>query len=166
MANDQMARDFVARSGERPGSTALTRRVMRALRHRHDPALSSTFWKWCYLEELRVGERRLDGWAINASSGNFERRAYEVKVTRGDYFAELSDPNKRAAALSVSNRFYFVVPAGMLDSSEVPAEAGLIEAVLDGPYSRDRTRLVIEAPWRDIEDPPLSFVCELARRVA
>lgn len=87
--------------------------------------------------------------------------AYEVKVSRGDFFAELRDPQKREFALTVSNQFYFATPPRLVRPDEVPAEAGLVE-VSAGGY----VRVVKRAPERKREAAPWGFVAALARRAA
>lgn len=47
---------------------------------------------------------------------------YEVKISRGDYRAELLDPTKRAEAVSRTTQFYFATPAGMLKPEEIAFE--------------------------------------------
>lgn len=81
---------------------------------------------------------------------------YEVKVSRGDYFADAQKERNvldwsqgypwRTSAMERKHdmlaarhvggpsRFYFVVPAGLVKLEEVPEWAGLIEA-----HSRERT---------------------------
>jgi hypothetical protein len=53
--------------------------------------------------------------------------AVEVKVSRGDWLAELKDPMKRVPIVAMSARFYFATPAGMTLPSELPEGCGLIE---------------------------------------
>jgi hypothetical protein len=160
----QMQEAFVANAGLKNSEVrTLTRRCHRALEHRHNPP--GREWEWHYLEELDVDDRRLDGWAIKKYS--FERRAFEIKVTRADFLSEVRTPEKRTPAFGVSNRFFFVAPAGLIEPHEVPADCGLIEVRLSvKSFARDQTRTVVEAPWREIADPSLSFLCEVARRAA
>lgn len=127
--------------------------------------------EWVFFRELRLGtgyggkhnkwERRLDAWAINCyPSKGLLRVAFEVKITRSDFLAELKQPEKRQQGMEVSNLFYFVTPKGLVRSrDELPTECGLIE-VVDG-VCRQRW-----SPWsRDCPPPPWRFVASLARRV-
>lgn len=143
-------------------------RCFRALRNRHNPAgLPPSNWQWCYLPELRLGPRRVDAWAIKKQFPSFERRAYEVKVSRSDFFSEVHNPEKRQPALEISNRFYFVAPCGLILPNELPSDCGLIEVVISKSGIHDRTKVKVEAPWRDIEErADLSLLCEVARRAA
>jgi len=47
---------------------------------------------------------------------------YEVKISRSDFLRD----RKWMGYLNYCNLFYFVTPWGLLDSKEIPAEAGLI----------------------------------------
>jgi hypothetical protein len=97
-------------------------------------------------------------------SRKFERIAYEVKVSRSDFLREIADPNKREMAMSLSNRFYYVAPKGMIGKDDVPEDCGLITV----GYPEDKNYLVaytlVLAPFRDVPDPPLRFVASLVRR--
>jgi len=53
--------------------------------------------------------------------------AAEIKVSRGDWLAELKEPMKRAPIVAISARFYFATPAGMTLPAELPEGCGLIE---------------------------------------
>ena len=105
--------------------------IVEALRRHHsDPV------QWCFIPNLRMGtgyraytlsnvEQSIDAWAMALwPSLKFEKIAYEIKVSRHDFFRELEHPEKRQAALSVSNQFYFAVPASLVSPAEVPAETG------------------------------------------
>lgn len=150
-------------------TAAITRRLHAAARNRYNPASRpKSYWRWCYLPELRVGDRRLDGWAIRKSwttgEVGFERHALEVKATRADWRKECRDLMKGAAAMMVSNRAYVVAPAKLIAPEELPEGWGLIEVILS--RSCDRTRLMVEAPYREVDPPGLEVICELARRAS
>jgi hypothetical protein len=60
---------------------------------------------------------------------------YEIKLTRSDFFCDVKKPRhkKMLRALTkqgktpfVANRFYYVVPTGLVKIEEVPEYAGLI----------------------------------------
>src|SRR5579863_4234461 len=84
--------------------------------------------EWIFLRELRVGTgfqgsatQRLDAFALNCLAHNSMKRiCYEVKTSRADFLCELKQPLKRRIGLRYSNEFYFVTPAGLLHSSELP----------------------------------------------
>jgi hypothetical protein len=186
MANAEMARAFVESGGEKPQSK-LARHVRTALRNRHRTSMSK-LPEWCYFEELAIGSawrgnrslrkevaarsdgyefditeagQRIDGFAIaRYESAKARRIAYEIKVSRGDFLAEMKDPDKRVAALRVSNEFYFVAPKGLIQPQEIPAECGLIEVDDQG-----RTRIRVKAPWRDAEITA-ALLLAVARKVA
>lgn len=87
-------------------------KIVKALHHSHPRP------NWAYFPELRVGtgygkdnEQRLDAWAMNLMpSKQLSRYAYEVKVSRSDFLAEIKKPWKRKHALMLSNHFYFAAP--------------------------------------------------------
>lgn len=120
---------------------------------------------WAVFTELHVeaaggGGQRLDAWAISSwPSTHWERIAFEVKTSRGDYRSEVRNPTKRRAGLLLSNRFYFAVPAGMVAPEEVPIECGLIEIGETGD-----ARIVTVAPWRDTPPVPVRFLASVATR--
>lgn len=147
--------------------------IVEALRRHHsDPV------QWCFIPNLRMGtgyraytaginlsnvEQSIDAWAMALwPSLKFEKIAYEIKVSRHDFFRELEHPEKRQAALSVSNRFYFAVPSGLVSPTEVPQEAGLI--YITGLAAR-RCKVIKEAPWREGPAPSWSFIASVARRL-
>ena len=139
--------------------------ILAVLRVRHPPR------DWAFFPELRIGtgynkrlgdpwEQRIDLWVMCFyPSRRLERIAYEIKVTRTDFRRELKHPGKRRAAMSLSNRFYFVAPEGVLWEGDMPPGCGLLEAREDGSF-----RLARSAPWRECADPPWRFVASLARR--
>ena len=127
--------------------------------------------RWLFIPNLRMGtgfggfydhtvEQSIDAWAMATwPSLRFKKVAYEVKVSRHDFFREMANPEKRQAALSVSNRFYFAVPESLVSPAEIPADAGLV-------YVGDRQCKVIkEAPWRDGPAPSWTFIASVARRL-
>ncbi len=115
-----------------------------------EAAIHSSKSEWIFLRELRVGTghrnngaQRLDAFALNCLPHLATKRVcYEVKTARGDLLSELKHPLKRRIGMRYSNEFYFVTPAGLLDTHEVPVDCGLIEA-----------GVVVPAPWRDTPGP-------------
>jgi hypothetical protein len=134
--------------------------------------------EWIFLRELRVGTgfhgnaaQRLDAYALNALPHTSMRRVcYEVKTSRADFLCEMKQPLKCRIGLRYSNEFYFVTPAGLLNTSEVPIECGLVEV---GDFSQDERsiahaqpsslvhfdpnhgtycRVTVPAPWRRHQD--------------
>ena len=122
---------------------------------------------WLFFEELRVGtgyavdaEQRIDAYSIHPfPSRGLARVAYEVKISRSDFLAEIKKPQKRRRAMLLSNLFYFVAPAGLIRIEELPVDCGLIEVTGKGYLNT-----VVKAPHRDIASPPWLFVAALVRR--
>lgn len=152
-------------------------------------ALHASPVEWLFLRELRVGTgrrngnvQRLDAFALNAlPHTGMKRVCYEVKISRGDYLAELKTPLKRRIGMRYSNEFYFVTPPGIVNCAEVPDECGLIEAGFATPddwrelikrqagffhYDSERSAycmVTIPAPWRDTPGPTWQLVAAMLR---
>jgi len=127
---------------------------------------------WALLRELRSGtgyadnKNFIDYWAIHCyPSHGFVRIAYEIKVKRRDFRREIKNPQKRQFGLDMSNLFYFVAPAGMLDVEEIPEECGLMEVSRD-QLGHLHNRIVKKAPHREPSGTPgWSFIASLCRRL-
>lgn len=145
--------------------------------------------EWLFLRELGVstgrrngGGQRLDAFALNTLPHlAMKRVCYEVKTSRADFLCELRQPLKRRIGMRYSNEFYFVAPAHLLDPSEVPVEAGLVEAghanleqwrgILarqNGYFSYDAATeaycvVTVPAPWRDTPGPTWQFAAAMLR---
>lgn len=144
--------------------------IVSALRSHHGPG-GQVVPPWLFIANLRMGvgfasstnphaDQSIDAWAMALwSSLKLEKVAYEVKVSRHDFFRELENPDKRQAALSVSNLFYFAVPASLVAVNEVPDEAGLV--YVDGRGCH----FVKRAPRREGPAPSWSFIASVARRL-
>ena len=86
-----------------------------------------------------------------------KRVCYEIKTSRADFLCELRNPLKRRIGLRYSNEFCFVTPARLVQSAEVPAECGLIEA---GPAMPSQWR---PAPWRETPGPTWQLLAAMVR---
>jgi len=107
------------------------------------------------------GSSRIDAFALHTwPSQKYRRIAYEVKVTRSDLTRDLADRWKQATAKSLSNLFYYVLDADVTcRTDEIPDDCGLMR------YSQAGLRIVKQAPWRNVPDPPLQFLLSLMRRI-
>jgi hypothetical protein len=145
--------------------------------------------EWIFLRELRVGTgfhgsaaQRLDGYALNClPHTSMCRICYEVKTSRADFLCEMKQPLKRRIGLRYSNEFYFVTPAGLLNTSELPIECGLVEIgafaagerslvhvqpgslISFDPNHEIHCRLTVPAPWRETPGPTWQFVAAMLR---
>ncbi|HKE24065.1 MAG TPA: hypothetical protein VKB88_16985 [Bryobacteraceae bacterium] len=152
-------------------------------------ALHAASAEWLFFRELRVGigrnnggAQRLDAFALNTLPHTAMKRVcYEVKTSRSDFLAELKHPLKRRIGMRYSNEFYFVTPATMVTTPEVPAECGLMEAGFatleewkqlisrhSGFFSYDSDSraycmVTIPAPWRDTPGPTWQLVAAMLR---
>lgn len=88
---------------------------------------------------------RFDMWTMARSWKNPRFIGCEIKVSRQDFLGD----NKWQNYLPYCAEFYFVASHGIVNSSEVPEQAGLIEA------TKNCKRLIIKkkAPVRDIKIP-------------
>jgi hypothetical protein len=150
--------------------------------------LHRTASEWIFLRELRVGTgfygnaaQRLDAFALNCLPHTSMRRVcYEVKTSRADFACEMKQPLKRRIGLRYSNEFYFVTPAGLLHTSELPIESGLVEVGSFGdhrslahaqsgmfvhfePNHESYCRVTVPAPWRETPGPTWQFVAAMLR---
>lgn len=94
-------------------------------------------------------------------SEGFKLDAYEIKVSRADWMAEVRDPEKSEPARELCDAFWIVAPVGMVKPVELPTGWGLIELYDDG-----RSRQKVKATRKDPADAgPVSrtFVGSLLR---
>ena len=145
--------------------------------------------EWLFFRELRVGTgrrngnvQRVDAFALNSLPHTAMKRVcYEVKTSRADFLAEVKHPLKRRIGMRYSNEFYFVIPAGLVDIAEIPAECGLVEAGLAttaewkrligrhagffsfDPDTRQYCMITVPAPWRDTPGPTWQLVAAMLR---
>lgn len=123
--------------------------------------------EWLFFPELRLGsgyggkwEQRIDAWALSCyPSTGLQSVSYEVKVSRSDFLRELAQPEKRQAAVEMSNLFYFAAPAGIICLDELPPACGLVE------FRAGKTRIVGKATFRDREPLPWRFLASVGRRI-
>ena len=121
--------------------------------------------EWIFMRELRAGTgsrnnsaQRIDAFALNCLAHlAMKRVAYEVKISRADFFCELRHPVKRRLAMRYSNEFYFVTPPELVEVCEVPVDCGLIEV------SRESCVVIVPAPWRDTPGPSWQLVAAMLR---
>jgi hypothetical protein len=74
---------------------------------------------------LQSSVQRADVLEIKPSYTRFCVSIYEVKISRSDFQSDIRSEKWRGY-LDHCHRFYFAVPAGMVNKQEVPPEAGLI----------------------------------------
>lgn len=136
-----------------------TRVILELLRHRHPAPEWATFAELATATGGTHGARYIDFYAFNLwPSKRFVKIAYEIKVSRSDFFREIDDPTKREPAERVADECYFVTPAGLIQPDEVPAGWGLIELVSNG------LRRKKVATQHKVTELPLLFVVSLARQ--
>jgi hypothetical protein len=133
--------------------------IKKALKAKYSSGITPDL-EWVVLFEVRtstgsppsnrvmdgMGQRIIDAVAFNCfPSKQFKRIAFEIKVSRSDFIAEIKNPIKRILPLLLFDEFYFLTPKGLVACHEVPGDCGLIE-VSDGgeiktikrPYYADK----------------------------
>lgn len=140
-------------------------------------------------------QQRFDAVAIGLTPAvKYARVVYEVKVSRSDWQGELRGRfdvkrrytgendadgmpnyvrekvrrpgNKWDAALAVSTEFYIAAPPKVVQLSELPPEAGLVEIRPWGKDGELRARVVKAAPVRDTPNPGPEFWASMLRKAA
>lgn len=91
------------------------------------------------------GLLKFDGLAITKSYTQPCITGYEIKVSRGDFLQD----DKWHLYLQYCNKFYFVVPAGLIKKEELPDDVGLIYYYPESGTLRSKKK----ALYRDIEEP-------------
>lgn len=138
----------------------------------HDPR------EWVYATEVATstgttrynhggngGLRVIDAFAMNTwPSKQYQRIAYEIKVSKSDLEKELAEPTKRAQAVYLSDYFYFALAPGLYESLPRDAffECGVIVVHEDGTIEK------VHKPTTHKNDPawpmPEWFVASFLRR--
>lgn len=125
---------------------------------------------WAVSFEVSRGDVRswrvIDALAIRAARrpgiGSLQYLALEVKVSRGDFLADVADPGKQEPWRDFAHQHAFVAPAGLVAAGEVPAGSGLLEVDQEG-----KVRWVVRAPFTGSCDPaPWWLLRTLAYREA
>ena len=84
---------------------------------------------WLFFPKLRLGngyhKQEMDAFAMHTWPTRKLRYAFEIKTSEKDFQRELADPVKRIPAQILSTHYIFVVPKGMIGTSEVPVDCGL-----------------------------------------
>ena len=142
--------------------------IKKVLREERHFAMSED---WLVFEEVRCGSgygrhqaRSIDLWAVKVapSAGN-QAIAYEVKVSRSDFIADIRDSHKQRGALTFSDRFYYVAPVGVIPVEKLPAWAGLIEIEDELLANGKRHRVVVDAYPRNKCAPSWPFLVSVIR---
>lgn len=119
---------------------------------------------WAFIREFKLGtgrskrdpskgqpksiKQRIDAIAYNTWPSAHEIITFEVKCSRQDFLNEIATPRKREAAMSISDKFYFVAPPGIIMEHEVPEDCGLIIIADDimGISGNKIAVILLEAP--------------------
>lgn len=89
--------------------------------------------EWIVMEQVPNGTGTwCSSWIDAAAVGvwpskGLYRAAFEVKVSRSDFLAELKDPTKNAWAREHFHEFWFVAPGGVVKESELPEGDGWLK---------------------------------------
>ena len=127
---------------------------------------------WVCIPELRAGtgygssvERKIDLWVLNCwPSLEYARIAYEIKVSKTDFFHDIKDKIKRKRFRHYAHQFYYVAPEGLLTHESIPDDCGLIEVIPHTDKFRWKHRTPVPSPHRE-SDPDWSLVGSICRSV-
>jgi len=118
--------------------------VLNALLQRHTKDVCVSECKDGPTRQTRT-HRRMDLWVMPRSWAKMNITGYEIKVTRSDFLAD----NKWRSYLPYCHSFYFAAPDGVLDISELPAEAGYMRITNNGARAVCKKK----APFRKVDIP-------------
>jgi hypothetical protein len=107
-----------------------------------------------------VEGRRADALAVDFRNASPGLIGYEIKVARGDWLAELDQPEKAAAWAQHCTEWYVIAPDGVVNREELPDGWGLIT-----PVAKVRSTVRVTARRRDPAPLPLPVVIELAKKL-
>lgn len=133
--------------------------VQRALRKLHDRRNG-----WELFPEFQLWTRRVDALAVRLYNSGPPIVAYEIKVERGDFLAEMRSPDKRAEAEEIAAECWFAAPKGLIAPEELPEGWGLVEVRL-GPRGGSYAERIVPARQRPITQLPLLFVARMLWRM-
>jgi hypothetical protein len=150
---------------ERPKPAFTEQQMLDLIKARYKDRRRYAFFRQFTLGTGMYANRRIDAFVMSLwPSDDFERIAFEVKVTRSDFLSELRDQDKRARAAKYANRFYFAAPAGMIAPEELPENVGLMEAKFR-PNGEPYLRMAVRAKSTPTPDFPMWLVASIVRRV-
>lgn len=134
--------------------------VRTALKLRYPPSSHALLWE--VAPTTGGGTRYADAVAFGlwASHGH-AIEGIEVKVSRGDFLAEMKQPEKSEPVMRFCNRWWLACPAGMVSPDELPSTWGLLELFENGTL-----RQKVKAPKLEPVTPTLGFMAALIRRSA
>lgn len=119
---------------------------------------------WELFPEFVLWTKRVDALAVRLYNSGPPLIAYEIKVERGDFLAEIRNPDKRLEAMEVAAAYYLAAPTGLIAPEEVPEGCGLVEVSL-GPRGGAYPTVVVAAPERPVTTLPLQFVARMLWRM-
>jgi len=109
------------------------------------------------------GIRRIDAFALALwPSKNYQRIAYEIKVSRSDWLNEIENPMKRVQAWQLSNEFWFAIPEGIIHPGDWRRD--MVGCGLMFVHENGRTEISTRARKREYVAPmPMGFIASLMR---
>jgi hypothetical protein len=119
---------------------------------------------WEIFPEFQLWSRRVDALAVRLYNSGPPIVAYEIKVSRGDWLAELKQPDKRVEAEEVAAECRIAAPAGLIPPEELPQGWGLLEVRL-GPRGGVLPELLLEGSQRPVTSLQTQFVARMLWRM-
>ena len=109
-----------------------------------------------------MSERRIDLFVMNMfRSKNFLRVAYEIKVSRSDFFSDVGDMSKHEPIRNFCNEFWFATPRGVVKKEEIPEGCGLMEFDEGSRYAH----FIVRPTRKETIAPGWPFIASICRRV-
>ena len=107
---------------------------------------------WAFVSQVPNGtgmnkSRTCDGMAMGLwPSKGLHLHGFEIKVSRGDWLAEIQDPEKAVAFSRYCHFWWIVAPAGIIKPAEVAAEWGIQEVTKKGGSLRVTKAASLRSP--------------------
>lgn len=102
------------------------------------------------------GQRRIDLWTLHPhTSQGYRSTCFEIKVSKADYKKDGYEKQRQARLFS--DQFYYVTPKGLLEKSQIPDWAGLME------YDGNRFREILNAPVTGRAEPSWQLITSIFR---
>lgn len=124
---------------------------------------------WITIREVRCGtgfkhqsKRSFDFMAISSLNGNAVV-GYEVKASRADFLKDLKNTEKQKPLRCFANLFYYVAPAGLIQTEDLPPWAGLKELRFDEDKQEFYLSETQTPPYMANLPPTWGFVAECIR---
>lgn len=119
---------------------------------------------------VRGQRRRIDVLTVAKARkrgiGPLDLLAIEIKVSRGDFLADVNDPAKQAPWREVAHRHAYAAPEGLIRSEEVPAGSGLLTVKPSRSAAYWDVNWAVRARYAESPPVPAGLTLTLAWRMS